>query len=570
MTNGYICENGEWVNASADKANLFAKNFRDKAELPQESVDCPYFGTPDAEFEDFVVLRTRYTEKLLRELDENKATGPDHIPAKVLKEIAKELALPFTILCRRLWRESCWPTVWKLHLICPLYKRGSAFMPKNYRGIHLTAVLSKVAERVIGRKLLSILHTGKFGHCQWAFTPGLSSRDLVTATVMMWILAFCTGNKIGTFLGDITGAFDRVFKAYLLAKLHKAGVGAQYLNFLDAYLEPRRAAVVVEGVRSDEFTIDNSVFQGTVLGPPLWNVFFEDVTPTAASTGGKPAEFADDLTVSKKFPKNVSNAEIKRDLQICRTRVHAWGRADRVEFDPEKEHLVVLHPVFGEGDAFKYLGCFIDCKLTMREAVDKILSQIRPKVHAILRTRVHYSIQDLIGQFKTHVWGHMEYQNGAIFHASDYILQKLDNVHTHFLTELGLSQAQAFEDYNFAPPCLRRDIGMLGMLHKRVLGQGHPIFQELLPFHLDARGYLHAGQHSKQLYGHLMEIQFHHGFFFRSIFAMVYVYNRLPQHVVDCTTISEFQAKLTLIAKMACQLGDPKWMGRFSCRDAVY
>ena len=90
---------------------------------------------------------------------------------------------------------------------------------------------------------------------------------------MSWILGICTGHKIATYLGDISGAFDRVFKDYLLAKLQSAGVGAQYLNFLDSYLQPRKASVAVEGTFSDEFEIANTVFQGTMLGPPLWNVF---------------------------------------------------------------------------------------------------------------------------------------------------------------------------------------------------------------------------------------------------------------------------------------------------------
>ena len=170
-------------------------------------------------------------------------------------------------------------------------------MANNYRGIHLTAILTKCAEKVIGKNLIEYLHTGKFGIHQWAFTPGLSARDLNTSLVMSWILAACTGHKVAGYLGDITGAFDRVFKDYLLAKLCNAGVGTLYLNFMDAYLQPRRAQVVVEGTASDEFEIANTVFQGTVLGPPLWNDFFSDVAVTAPSTGGEPSVFADDLSV---------------------------------------------------------------------------------------------------------------------------------------------------------------------------------------------------------------------------------------------------------------------------------
>ncbi len=139
-------------------------------------------------------------------------------------------------------------------------------MAGNYRGVHLTAILSKTAERLIGKSLIVHLHSGKFGPHQWAFTPGLSARDLVTTSVMSWILSICIGHKVATYLGDISGAFDRVQKDYLLAKLQAAGVGTQFLNFLDSYLQPRKASVAVEGVNSNEFEVAHTVFQGTVLG----------------------------------------------------------------------------------------------------------------------------------------------------------------------------------------------------------------------------------------------------------------------------------------------------------------
>ena len=217
-----------------------------------------------------------------------------------------------------------------------------------------------------------------------------------------------------------------------IAKLCSAGVGDQFLNFLLSYLQPRRAVVVVEGVASDEFEIANQVFQGTVLGPPLWNTFFSDVTQPAASTGGEPSIFADDLSVFQKFDRKKENNECLRTMHVCRARVHNWGRLNRVAFDPVKEHSIIIHSSQGEGDPFKLLGLLVDCKLIMQQAVDKLLTQIRPKVHAILRTKKFYNTKELIGQFKTHVWGLMECHNGGIFHASSYILEKLDEVHYKF------------------------------------------------------------------------------------------------------------------------------------------
>ena len=117
-----------WINGSKEKADLFAKNFSEKSKLPDEFGDCIYVGRPDFELDDFVALRTRYTKKLLSKLDVNKATGPDLISAEILRKIGDEIAIPFTILCRRLLSEGCWPKIWRLHQICTVYKKKTAFL----------------------------------------------------------------------------------------------------------------------------------------------------------------------------------------------------------------------------------------------------------------------------------------------------------------------------------------------------------------------------------------------------------------------------------------------------------
>ena len=88
-----------------------------------------------------------------------------------------------------------------------------------------------------------------------------------------------------------------------------------------------------QGEASDEFVLDDSVFQGTVLGPPLWNSFFKDVATPASSSGGSEAVFADDLNVFKLFDKLASVEGIIEELTQCRQKVHSWGRSNRVSFD---------------------------------------------------------------------------------------------------------------------------------------------------------------------------------------------------------------------------------------------
>ena len=70
----------------------------------------------------------------------------------------------------------------------------------------------------------------------------------------------------------------------------------------------------------------------------------------------------------------------------------------------------------------------------------------------------------------------METHNDAIFHASSLILERLDALQEHSLHEIGETESNAFLKFNFAPQILRRNIGILGILHKRVIGKAHLIF----------------------------------------------------------------------------------------------
>ena len=136
--------------------------------------------------------------------------------------------------------------------------------------------------------------------------------------------------------------------------------------------------------------------------------------------------------------------------------------------DSTKEHVAILHPSVGVGEDFKYIGCQIDCYLRMNAAVDHIVSWARPKIKALLRTRGTYDQKTMLQQYKTHIWGGTEYANGAILHACDTVLARIDRLQQSFLDDMHLTSEVAFLDHNFATPTLRRDIGILGFIHNRV------------------------------------------------------------------------------------------------------
>ena len=119
-----------------------------------------------------------------------------------------------------------------------------------------------------------------------------------------------------------------------------------------------------------------------------------------------------------------------------------------------------------------------------------------------------------------------------------------------------------------APLNLRRDIAMMGLLHKVTIPTAHPHLLALFPpsatpSHPHATR-LSTRRHNKQLHEHC-DGQ-HTEQMSRSLFALVNLYNLLPQHVIDAPTITSFQSMLTNAARTQCKNNANNWDQTFSPR----
>ena len=88
------------------------------------------------------------------------------------------------------------------------------YLTDNYRRLHITSVLSKVAERLIANQFSKFVQQ-HFGMNQWAYRKGRGAKDLLCFLIASWVLNICSQKKIGVYTSDIVGAFDRVFSAFL-------------------------------------------------------------------------------------------------------------------------------------------------------------------------------------------------------------------------------------------------------------------------------------------------------------------------------------------------------------------
>ena len=565
-----------WALTPAERAEELAKVFRLKSQLPEAVTNSYTTLEPTVRVRMLRIPRLSVSSvhALLRGLDETSGTGPDRLPARVLKACAAELALPLTLLVRKLIREQCWPSCWRLHWIHAIHKKGAKAEGKNYRGVHLTAQLSKVVERAVGSLLLPWLEaTGAYGPHQYAYTKKRSYKDVLAVNVCSWLLLLEQGLAVGVFCSDVSGAFDRVPRVRLQEKIAVTGVHADLAGFLASWLSDRVSQVVLGGAASAAEVLADSVFQGTVLGPPLWNAFFGDSRRALIRKDFKETVFADDLNAWRAFSldkrASAPHETALSELAAVQRELHQWGAANQVVFDPSKESVHILHRSCYYGENFKILGCVFDPQLRMLDAAKHVAREAGWRLKTLLRTRKFFTTPELVHLYKAQILSYMESSTAALYHAAPTNLAWIDRVQHRFLKEIGLSELEAVRNFRLAPLNSRRDMAMLGLLHKINLGEAPLQLQALFPKtglvpELPGRRRLRFWRplHSKQLATPVdwasSEV------LKRSLFGLVRCYNKLPQKLVDASTVKALQRDLQLGLLHCAELGLNNWQSLFS------
>ena len=80
--------------------------------------------------------------------------------------------------------------------------------------------------------------------------------------------------------------------------------------------------------------------------------------------------------------------------------------------------------------------------------------------------------------YKAKILSYLEYRTPAVYHAIATVLLSIDSIQEKMLREVGVSTIDALLHYHLAPLKARRDMAMLGLIHRCVLGLGPPQSQE--------------------------------------------------------------------------------------------
>ena len=166
--------------------------------------------------------------KLLTELNPNKATGPDEIPPKILKELAPEVAPILTLIFKSSLNTGQLPQDWKTANVSPIFKKGDRTKASNYRPVSLTSVPCKILEHVIHSHIMryfdkyDILTSQQHG-----FRSAHSCETQLIQTIHDLTSSLNSNTQTDIVIMDFSKAFDVVPHNRLLLKLAYYGIVGQ-------------------------------------------------------------------------------------------------------------------------------------------------------------------------------------------------------------------------------------------------------------------------------------------------------------------------------------------------------
>merc|ERR1712237_110220 len=194
-----IIEDGSHITDPADKAELFNNFFANKATVDNSDDEVPHLEPKNVnitltEFNTSPIELAHIMRNIKK--SNNSYCG---VPGKFLSLIATPVSFVYYKILNGLFEIGYFPDIFKLGHICCIYKGATAgpMTSKNsWRPITLLPTLSKVAESVVHKRLLShLIDNDLISHRQAAYLKGDSTIQQLSIIIHKIKMAWSKGEK---------------------------------------------------------------------------------------------------------------------------------------------------------------------------------------------------------------------------------------------------------------------------------------------------------------------------------------------------------------------------------------
>lgn len=332
----------------------------------------------------------------------NKAPGLDGIPNIALKHAIHAHPEVFVDLYNSCLEEGTFPTNWKKQRLVLLPKgKKPPQESSSYRPLCMLDTPGKILERIICVRMDHFIEgKGGLAEHQYGFRKNRSTLDAVslvidTARTAIDGKRWKGGKKeyCAIVTLDVKNAFNSAKWSKIHEALRKQDVPVYIRRMMSDYLKDRILLYDTEsGTKTYEVT--GGVPQGSVLGPPIWNIMYDGVLRLQLPTGATVVGFADDIAVVVVAKHKEEVTEIAEEaIRI----IHEWLTEASLELASHKTEVILIssrkkmeeitltvdgHEIASQ-PTIKYLGITIDERLKFKQHLETV-SDKAAKVGAAL------------------------------------------------------------------------------------------------------------------------------------------------------------------------------------------
>ena len=336
-------------------------------------------------------------------------------------------------------------------------------------------------------------------HFQLGFRKGRGTIDNIVILENDILKHLETGVKSLAVFVDLEKAYDLLRIISLLSKLHSTGLRGNILNFIKNFLINRTFQVKVGNEKSDSFTSENGLPQGSILSPILFNFMIHDI-PKCKSVNVNKLLYADDCVI---WTHGLDMKEMSLKIQTYLTELNNWFNLWGLRISHQKTTPILFsrgrkeedfrlflgdHELKNENQ-YRYLGVIFDKSLTWRPHLQDVALRCKKKLNvlkALTHSKFCQSIQDLIRIYRSLIRSLIDYACEAYDSASKSAKRVLDSVQYQALkicslSKQGTSLKTLLVEFGEMPLEIRREMLTI-RLRKRVESMpNHPMKSGLTP-----------------------------------------------------------------------------------------